>query len=116
MKLVAATSNQAGMLVRPAARALSLLVIAALHMPCSSATSQKTYSGNCADCHDRNLKGAAGTHAQDSGDRTTPYSRDDVDAGPNEILILAGAVSLGAVAGLFLLGFFGARERIRSAD
>lgn len=116
MKLVAVTSNHAGLLVRPAARALSLLVVAALQMPCWSATPQKTYSGNCVDCHDRNLKGVVATHAPDSGGRAALYSRDDVDAGPNEILILAGAVSLGAVAGLFLLGFFGAREQIRSAD
>ncbi len=116
MKFVAVTSNHAGTVVRPAVRALTLLVFAALHMPCSSATPQKTYGGNCVDCHDRNLKGAVETHAPDSGGRVTLYSRDNVDAGPNEILILAGAVSLGAVAGLFLLGFFGAREQIRSAD
>jgi hypothetical protein len=119
MKLDAVTSNRAGRLVWPAVRALSLLAIAALQMPCSFAARpiddgltrvgaddmgkssslakpastpvSDIYNGNCADCDGR-------------------------DAGPKEILMIAGGVSLSAIVGIFMLGFFGSRKQVRAAD
>jgi cytochrome c oxidase cbb3-type subunit 3 len=113
MKFNPGTPSRARTLVWPAMRALSLLAIAALQMPCSSAAApvddqltktgaddmgkdavlakatlelgKKTYSENCVDCHGRDLKGAVGAHAPDLSDRATLYGSDNVDAGPNQI-------------------------------
>ncbi len=97
----------------PVARALSLLAIAALQMPCSGAAThiddqlaktgaddiakntdlakealalgKKTYGESCAACHGQDLKGVVGAHAPDLSDRATLYGSDNVDAGPNQI-------------------------------
>jgi cytochrome c oxidase cbb3-type subunit III len=113
MKLNPDTSNCVGTSVWPAVRALSLLAIAALQIPCSSAAAplddqltktgaddigknavlakatlelgKKTYGESCVDCHGRDLKGVVGAHAPDLSDRATLYGSDNVDAGPNQI-------------------------------
>ncbi|HEV7441989.1 MAG TPA: c-type cytochrome [Steroidobacteraceae bacterium] len=113
MKLFPDTSNCTGKSTWPALRALSLLAIAALQMPCASAADpvddqlakigadeigkntvlatatlalgRKTYGENCVECHGRDLKGVDGRHAPDLSDRATLYGSDNVDAGPNQI-------------------------------
>jgi hypothetical protein len=144
MRLDAVTSNCTGPLVWPVVRALSLLAIAALQTPCSFAAphvddrltkpgagdsgknsalaksmltpGKKADSTNCADCHGRDLKGVVGRPAPDSSDHVTPYDSGNVDTGPNAILIIAGGVSLSAIVGIVLLGFFGFQEQVGSAD
>jgi cytochrome c oxidase cbb3-type subunit III len=113
MKFNPGTPNRTGTLVWPAVRALSLLAVAALQMPCSSAAApvedqlsktaaddigkdsvlakaalelgKMTYGENCVACHGPDLKGVAGKHAPDLSDRATLYGSDNVDAGPNQI-------------------------------
>ena len=136
-------SKRTGTMGWPAARALSLLVVAALQMPGSSAavrigdrlarsgaadadmhavfakatlTPDAKYRGSCVDCHGQDLEGAIGKQALASSDRAIRRGDVKVDAGPNEIFLIAGGVSLAAVVGLLLLGFFGARAQIHSTD
>jgi hypothetical protein len=136
-------SKRTGTMGRPAVRALSLLVIAALQMPGPSAaervgdrlarsgaadgdmhtvfakatlTPDAKYRGNCVDCHGRDLEGVIGKQALASSDRAIRHGNEKVDAGPNEILLIAGGVSSTAVVGLLLLGFFGSRAQIHSTD
>jgi cytochrome c5 len=144
MKFNPCTSNSAGALILPAMRAFGLLAIVALQMPCSSAAAsvdgqltrvgaddvgknsvlakaalaagKKTYGENCMDCRGRDFNDVVGTHAPDLGDRATPYGGNHADSGPNEILMIAGGVSFSAVVWIFLLGFWGSRERVGSAD
>jgi cytochrome c oxidase cbb3-type subunit 3 len=113
MKLNPDSARSIGASVWPAVRALSLLAIAALQLPGSSAAApvdgqptragaddrgkdpvlakttlasgEKTYSENCVGCHGRDLKGVVGMHAPDLSDRATLYGSDNVDAGPNQI-------------------------------
>jgi hypothetical protein len=143
MKSIPDIAQRAGTPAWPVVRALSLLAIAALQMPCSSAampvdgrptragaddtggltplpratpTPDGKYGGNCVECHGQDLKGAVGKRAPDLNGRTIPYGGGNVDSAPNEIFMIAGGVSISAVAGLFLLGFFGARETVHPAD
>ncbi len=78
--------------------------------------SDKRVGENCVDCHGQDFKGVGGKHVVDLSNRATLYGSENVDTGPNEIFMIAGGVSLAAVVGLFLLGFFSSREQIRSAD
>jgi hypothetical protein len=139
MKFNPRTSNDAGTWIRPVIGAFGLSAIAALQMPCSSAAASmggqltrvgadpvlakstpapgaKTRDGACMDCHGRDLKDVVGTPAPDSGDRAFSYGSNHADSGPNEIFMIAGGVSFSAVVGIVLLGIFGSREPVRSAD
>lgn len=129
MKSTPDIANRAGTRAWPVVRALSLLAIAVLQMPCSFAatpvdgrparnsalpgatlTPDKTYGGNCVECHGQDLKGVVGRRAPDSNGLAVPYGGGNFDSAPNEIFMIAGGVSISAVVGLVLLGFFGARE------
>lgn len=68
------------------------------------------------DCHGRNVKDVVGAPAPDSGDGAISYGSNQADSGPNEIFMIAGGVSFSAIVGIVLLGFFGSREPVRSAD
>ncbi len=131
MKSTPDIANRAGTRAWPVVRSLSLLAIAALQMSCSCAaipaddrparnsalpgatlTPDKTYGGNCVECHGQGLKGVVGQRAPDLSGRAIPYGSDNIDSAPNEIFMIAGGVSISAVVGLLLLGFFGARETV----
>jgi len=139
MKSTPDIAKRAGTPGWAAVRALSLLAIAALQMPCSCAatpvdgqparmgaddtgrnsalaratpTRDKAYGANCVDCHGQDLKGVVGKRAPDLNGRAALYGGADIDSGPNEIFMIAGGVSISAVVGLLLLGFFGAREPV----
>ncbi|MES2258053.1 MAG: c-type cytochrome [Pseudomonadota bacterium] len=49
------------------------------------AMGKKVYRAHCANCHGVNLKGVAGRHAPDLGDRAVLYGSDNVDADPDQI-------------------------------
>ena len=117
MKSTPDCAKRAGTPGWPAARALGLLAIAALQMPCSSAaTPDKKYAGKCLECHGQDLKGIVHRHAPDLNGRAIPHGGENIDSAPNEIFMIAGGVSISAVAGLFMLGFSGAREPIHPAE
>jgi mono/diheme cytochrome c family protein len=136
-------ANRAGTRAWPLVKALSLLAIAALQMPCASAATpvdgqatrtgaddtgrntplpratlapDKKYGGNCVECHGQDLEGVVGKRAPDLNGRATQYGGGNIDSAPNEVFMIAGGVSVSAVLGLFLLGFFGAREPLHPAD